>query len=285
MPHRKLAAAIAAAGGGETDFDVDHTHGPVKPISPTAAVEPSFAGATIDSYLPYLRGKPLLHNFSRNLAAGITVSLVNVPLSIALSIASACPPMYGIVTAIWAGFLAAICGGSHFNIVGPTGALSSVLSTYAIRYGAEALPTLAVVTGILCMIYFVFHWDVYVRFLPGYVVHGFTLGVAVTIAGGQIASACGLRGLTVYPDFRDSLLEALSHIGEAQSQYARLTHSHSVESPKTNHCVLWCTVVLQCDSVIFEFVDSSVLTRSLDAAYPVVDSALYPRYCRRLLLR
>jgi MFS superfamily sulfate permease-like transporter len=57
------------------------------------------------------------------------------------------------------------------------------------------------------------------RFLPGFVIHGFTVGVAITIAGGQIASACGLRGLTVYPDFRDSLYEALSHLDGAQSQY------------------------------------------------------------------
>jgi hypothetical protein len=122
----------------------------------------SFAGETVDSYLPYFFGRPMLYQLGRNVAAGVTVSLVNVPLSIALAIASNCPPLYGVVSAMWAGFFAALCGGSHFNIVGPTGALSGVLSTYAIRNGAPAIPTLAIVTGVLCMLFFVLNWDVYV---------------------------------------------------------------------------------------------------------------------------
>jgi SulP family sulfate permease len=69
-----------------------------------------------------------------NWKAGLTVSLVSLPLSVSLAVASNATPTMGIITAIWAGFFAAFFGGSHYNIVGPTGALSGILAVFAASY-------------------------------------------------------------------------------------------------------------------------------------------------------
>ncbi len=87
----------------------------------------------IDSVFPYVRGKPLSYKFYENLIAGLSVSLVNLPLSISLALAAGGTPMQGVITAIYAGIVGALAGGSHFNIMGPTGALSGILLLYSVR--------------------------------------------------------------------------------------------------------------------------------------------------------
>jgi SulP family sulfate permease len=64
-----------------------------------------------------------------NWQSGLTVALVSIPLSISLAVASHTSPIVGIITAIWAGLVASFFGGSNYNIVGPTGALSGILAT------------------------------------------------------------------------------------------------------------------------------------------------------------
>ncbi|MEI9966116.1 MAG: SulP family inorganic anion transporter [Candidatus Moraniibacteriota bacterium] len=73
-----------------------------------------------------------------NLKSGITVSLISIPLSVSLAVASNATPTLGILTAVWAGLVAAIFGGSKFNIVGPTGALSGVIAVFVITHGITA---------------------------------------------------------------------------------------------------------------------------------------------------
>ena len=120
-------------------------------------------------------------NLKNNWKSGITVSLVSIPLSISLAVAANATPLMGIITAIWAGLLASILGGSNFNVVGPTGALSGILAIFAISHGADALPGLAIVTGLIIIIFFVFHLEKYIILIPSSVIHGFTLGVAFII--------------------------------------------------------------------------------------------------------
>jgi SulP family sulfate permease len=74
----------------------------------------------------------MLQKLKQNWKSGLTVSLVSIPLSVSLAVASGADPTMGIITAIWAGLIASIFGGSNFNIVGPTGALSGILATFAI---------------------------------------------------------------------------------------------------------------------------------------------------------
>lgn len=156
-------------------------------------------------------------HLKQNWKSGITVSLVSLPLSISLAVAANATPVMGVITSIWAGIIAAIFGGSHFNIVGPTGALSGLLATYAILYGVGVLPFLAVLSGIIILFFFVFHFDKYIIFIPSSVVHGFTLGVACIIALNQLNFALGLTGLAVHEKFFENVLESLKHFSQTNS--------------------------------------------------------------------
>lgn len=133
----------------------------------------------------------------RNLRSGITVALVSIPLSLSLAIASGAAPITGIITAVWAGFLGGLFGGSRFNILGPAGALSGLLLLYGSRYGVTSFPVLAVMVGAVILTFRALRWDRYIVFIPGSVVHGFTLGVALIIALGQVNFALGLDASTL----------------------------------------------------------------------------------------
>ncbi len=157
----------------------------------------------------------LLGRLKSNWKSGITVSLVSIPLSVSLAVASNASPIVGIITAIWAGLIASIFGGSNFNIVGPTGALSGILATYSIVHGADGLPSLAIVSGIFILAAFAFKLEKYLLFIPASVIHGFTLAVAFIIGLNQLNFALGLTGLKSHETFFENLIESLSHIGNA----------------------------------------------------------------------
>jgi SulP family sulfate permease len=76
----------------------------------------------LDTKIPTIRGRPFFQEIAANAKSGATVALVSLPLSISLAIAADASPVQGIITACWAGLVSAIAGGSHYNIVGPTGA-------------------------------------------------------------------------------------------------------------------------------------------------------------------
>jgi SulP family sulfate permease len=153
-------------------------------------------------------GARLLHNWK----SGLTVSLVSIPLSISLAVASQATPVAGIITAIWAGLFAALFGGSHFNIVGPTGALSGILAAYAIVHGAGALPMLALMTGALCLAAFALRLQRFMVFVPASAMHGFTVAVAFIIAFNQFNFATGISGLAKHERFVENLWESFTHL-------------------------------------------------------------------------
>lgn len=147
-----------------------------------------------------------------NLKAGLTVSLVSIPLSVSLAVASQASPVVGIITAIWAGLIASIFGGSNFNIIGPTGALSGLLAAYSIANGAGALPTLAIVSGIIILIAYLLKFERFLIYIPKSTIVGFTLGVAFIIGFGQFNSAFGVSVPTVHERFIENLLESFSNL-------------------------------------------------------------------------
>ncbi|MEY4602243.1 MAG: hypothetical protein RL292_184, partial [Candidatus Parcubacteria bacterium] len=123
-------------------------------------------------------------------------------------------PTAGIITAIWAGLMASIFGGSKFNIVGPTGALSGILAAYALTHGASALSMLAIVSAVFIFISYIFKLERYLVFIPASTVHGFTLGVAFIIGLNQMNFAFGLSGLEKHPEFIKNVIETFSHLGQ-----------------------------------------------------------------------
>lgn len=157
----------------------------------------------------------LIEQLKTNWKSGLTVSLVSMPLSVSLAVASGSTPAIGIVTAIWAGLIASIFGGSNFNIVGPTGALSGLIATYVALHGTEELPALTILSGALILLAYIFKLEKYLIFIPSSVIHGFTLGVAFIIGFNQFNSALGLYGLPKHETFFENILESFGHISDA----------------------------------------------------------------------
>lgn len=134
---------------------------------------------------------------NENLKSGITVACVSIPLSIAIAIASGGTPQQGILTGFWATIIAAIFGGSKFNVIGPAGALTSVLfaAVVSAKIGLPAtvtLPVIAIISGLIIFLVYLLKLDKYVSRIPEVVVHGFAGGVAFTIASTQLREAFGI---------------------------------------------------------------------------------------------
>jgi len=155
--------------------------------------------------------KILLHNWK----SGFTVSLISIPLSLALAISTGASPTQGIITAFWAGIIGSFLGGSNFNIMGPTGALAGVLISYVAIYGFQILPLIAIISGILILLAYLFHFDKYIVFIPKSVVHGFTLGVAIIIGLGQLNNALAITGLEKSKNFIGNIFITFQNINFA----------------------------------------------------------------------
>ncbi len=156
----------------------------------------------------------VFREIAQNWKSGLTVAMVSVPLSLALAIASGATPVMGIITAVWAGLVAAALGGSEYNVVGPAGALSGILAAFALTVGVQYLPLLALLSGALVFVCYIFKWEKYLVFIPSSVMHGFTLGVGLTIGLGQLNSALGLSGLPVHESALLNIWESLTHVSQ-----------------------------------------------------------------------
>jgi len=157
----------------------------------------------------------MIHKIIQNWKSGITVSIVSIPLALALAITSGATPTQGIITAFWAGLLGASLGGSKFNVIGPTGALAGILVSYSLIHGYATLPIIAILSGIIIMIAYLFNLDKYIIFIPRAVIHGFTLGVAFIIGLGQLDNALGISGLEKTESFIKNVIITLQNIDQA----------------------------------------------------------------------
>lgn len=100
--------------------------------------------------------KILQKKIKENWKSGITVALVSIPLSVSLAVASQTSPTVGIITAIWSGLFGSIFGGSNYNIIGPTGALSGLLAAYSLIHGPSTLSSLAIIAGLFILVSYFF---------------------------------------------------------------------------------------------------------------------------------
>jgi sulfate permease, SulP family len=128
-----------------------------------------------------------------DIGAGITVGVVALPLAMAFGIASGVKPEQGLITAIVAGFLISLLGGSKFQIGGPAGAFVALLYGIAERYGVANLLIATLMAGVMMFAMGALRLGGLIRFVPLPVVIGFTNGIAVIIALQQIRDALGLQ--------------------------------------------------------------------------------------------
>ncbi len=130
--------------------------------------------------------------FGKDVVAGITVGIVALPLAIGFGITSGMSAQAGISTAIIAGFIAAIFGGSRFQVSGPTGAMTVVLIPVIAKNGVEAIPVLGLMAGLIVIVMSILRLGTVINRIPWAVVEGFTLGIAVVIALQQLPMALGV---------------------------------------------------------------------------------------------
>ena len=131
--------------------------------------------------------------FMSDLMAGIIVGIVALPLAIAFGIASGVSPEKGIITAIIAGFIISLLGGSKVQIGGPTGAFIVIIYGIIQQYGEAGLIVATLLAGILLILLGVFKLGAIIKFIPYPIIVGFTSGIAVTIFTTQIADIFGLN--------------------------------------------------------------------------------------------
>lgn len=147
-----------------------------------------FKPKLVDTLRNYTRS-----DFSTDLMAGIIVGIVALPLAIAFGIASGVSPEKGIITAIVAGFIISLLGGSKVQIGGPTGAFIVIIYGIIQQYGLEGLMIATLMAGILLIILGVFRLGTIIKFIPYPIIIGFTSGIALTIFTTQIADVFGLQ--------------------------------------------------------------------------------------------
>ncbi|MFC4655602.1 C4-dicarboxylic acid transporter DauA [Rheinheimera marina] len=140
-----------------------------------------------------------LWHLKQDLLAGVTVGIIAIPLAMALAIASGVPPQYGLYTAVVAGFVIALCGGSRFSISGPTAAFVVVLYPVAQHYGLAGLLLATVLSGVLLVLMAVIRFGRFIEYIPEAVTLGFTCGIAIVIATLQFNDLLGL-GLAAMPE-------------------------------------------------------------------------------------
>jgi SulP family sulfate permease len=128
----------------------------------------------------------------RDLVAGLTVAVVALPLALAFGVTSGLGAQAGLITAVVAGAIAAIFGGSNLQVSGPTGAMTVVLVPVVAHFGATGVLMVGAMAGVILIGLAVARLGRYVRFLPIPVIEGFTAGIAVVIAMQQIPAALGV---------------------------------------------------------------------------------------------
>lgn len=141
----------------------------------------------------FKKGNYNKETFTADLIAGIIVGIVALPLAIAFGIASGVTPQQGLITAVVAGFLVSLLGGSNFLIGGPTGAFIVIVYGIVAQYGMSGLIIATVLAGIMLVVMGIFKLGTIIKFIPYPIVVGFTSGIATVIFSTQIKDLFGLQ--------------------------------------------------------------------------------------------
>ncbi|MDD2633925.1 MAG: SulP family inorganic anion transporter [Bacteroidales bacterium] len=148
-----------------------------------------------------LKGKYSRQQFTKDVFAGIIVGIVALPLAIAFAVASGVSPEKGIITAVIAGFIISLLGGSRVQIGGPTGAFIIIVYGIVAQYGTGGLIISTFLAGILLVIFGVLKLGALLKFIPQPLIVGFTSGIALVIFSTQIKDALGLNTGELPADF------------------------------------------------------------------------------------
>ncbi len=174
------------------------------------------------SIIKHSSKEELREQLPKDIVSGIVVAIVALPLSIALAIASGVGPEQGLYTAIVAGFLIALFGGSRVQISGPTAAFATIVAGIVATDGLDGLVAATLIAGVLLVLMGLFKLGTLIRFVPYTITTGFTAGIAVTIVIGQLKDFFGLTypAGTAAVDTADKLSALAANIGTFNWQAA-----------------------------------------------------------------
>lgn len=201
--------------------------------------------------------------FRADFFAGVTVAMVALPLSLAIAISSGASPSTGLVTAIVAGFLISMLGGSRVQIGGPTGAFIVVVYGVIAQHGYDGLVLATLMAGLMLVVAGYFRAGSLIALVPEAVVHGFTIGIAVIIAASQIKDLFGLAVTEVPADFVDKipvLWEARSTVNVDSLSIGLLAMALIVLARRSFPRLPGIMVVMALVSVVVAFVELDVDT-------------------------
>ena len=149
--------------------------------------------------------------FFRDLTSGLIVGIVALPLAIAFAIASGVKPEQGLYTAIIAGFLISLLSGSRVQIGGPTGAFIVIVYGIVQQYGYDGLATATLIAGLMLVVMGLVRFGTIIKYIPYPVTVGFTGGIALIIAAGQLRDFLGLQVAEVPADFLEKWVVYAGH--------------------------------------------------------------------------
>lgn len=155
-----------------------------------------------------------LETFSKDFMAGIIVGIVAIPLAIAFGIASGVGPTEGLVTAIIAGLLISVFGGSKVQIGGPTGAFIVIIYGIIQQFGLGGLAIATIMAGVMLVLMGVFRLGSIIKFMPYPIIVGFTGGIAITIFSTQMNDLFGMGIENVPANFIDKWICYFDNIGK-----------------------------------------------------------------------
>ncbi len=149
----------------------------------------------ISDYVKIVRSEFKGYNakkFGKDALAGVTVAAVALPLALAFGVSSGATAAAGLITAVFAGLIIGGLAGASYQISGPTGAMTAILASLVAQYGIQGVFAASFIAGVLLLLAGIFKLGGLVSYLPMPVITGFTSGIAVTIALGQINNLSGL---------------------------------------------------------------------------------------------
>jgi SulP family sulfate permease len=154
--------------------------------------QPSFAELFTPKLVTVLREGYRFADFRADVIAGLTVAIVALPLSMAITIASGVTPDRGLTTAVIGGFIVSLLGGSRFQIGGPAGAFIVLVALTAERHGVNGVILATLMAGVFLIVAGFLRLGTYIKFIPYPVTVGFTAGIAVVIFATQIKDLLGI---------------------------------------------------------------------------------------------
>lgn len=206
-------------------------------------------------------------DFTSDLMSGVIVGILALPLAIAFAIASGVGPEQGLYTAIIAGFVISLLGGSRFQIGGPTGAFIVIVYGIVSQYGYDGLASATLLAGIFLVIFGLAKFGAIIKFIPYPVTVGFTAGIAIIIALGQVPNFFGLTFAGADP------ADAVGKIKLYATSFGTVNpFSVIVGFVALAVCIVWPKVTTKIPGSLVAIIAATVLVKVLgwDTEYGVV---------------